>query len=59
MQNSFLKKIFRVNKIKGQRNSQLYKIIYKDYLIAALKNYPAEDLDRRKRLKREYESHNQ
>ena len=50
------KKIFRVNKIKGQRNSQLYKIIYKDGLIAALKNYPAEDLDRRKRLKREYES---
>ena len=45
-----------MNKIKGQRNSQLYKIIYKDGLIAALKNYPAEDLDRRKRLKREYES---
>ena len=49
------KKIIKVKKIVGQKNSQLYQIFYKDGLVAALKKYPPFDFDKRDRLKREFQ----
>ena len=48
------KKISKVKRVEGQRNSQIYKIIYKSGLVGALKKYPDEIIDKRERLKREY-----
>ena len=48
------KKVKKIKKIKGQRNSQIYKIIYKNGLTAALKKYPDVTSDNRERMNREY-----
>ena len=49
------KKILQIQRIAGQKNSQLYKVFFKNGLVAALKNYPPYDFDKRDRLKREFQ----
>lgn len=48
------KKISKVKKIKGQKNSEVYKIHFKKGDVVALKQYPDKVLDNRERLSRDF-----
>ena len=48
------KKIFKIKKIKGQKNSQVFKIFFRNRKNGLLKQYPNESLDNRKRLIRDF-----
>ena len=49
----YKKKIIYLNKIKGQKNSELYKVKFNDNRYGAIKKYPNLDDDGRQRLQRE------
>ncbi len=49
----YKKKIIYINKIKGQKNSELFKVKFNNNTYGAIKKYPNLDEDNRQRLKRE------